>query len=110
VPNSLEKLEQLHREFVTTPPPPDAGGAELALRTLLVTAGPMLREQLPTSAGDLDDLLERGATFMLAMRSDDSVPLVLAQDDDAGELEPAAARDRDPHDPLDWPVEDPDAD
>lgn len=69
--NSIEKLDALHAEF-TAAPSEDATGAELALRTALMFAGPALRQQIPDQPGDLDDLLERGAEFLLGMRSDDA--------------------------------------
>lgn len=70
--NSIEKIEQLEHAFTSSAPSPDAGAAELALRTGLQMLGPTLRAELPASPGDLDDLLERGAAFLLSMRSDDA--------------------------------------
>lgn len=70
--NSIEKLEQLQRDFTDTRPSEDAEPAELALRTILAMFGSTLRAQLPELPGDLDDLLERGAEYLLSMRSDDA--------------------------------------
>lgn len=86
---SIEKLDDLQNDFAHTAPGPDAGAAELALRTVLQMFGPTLRSELPQEPGDLDDLLERGAGFLLSMRSDDAHPIELAQ---YGEMiEPDAA-------------------
>jgi hypothetical protein len=68
--NSIEKLQALERNFTETAPGADASPAELALRTGLQLLGPALRAELPSEPDDLDQLLVRGATFLLSMRSD----------------------------------------
>jgi hypothetical protein len=75
VPTSIEKVHDYARQLQEGPPPADAGPAELALRTLLMTTGPMLLAQLPGHAEDFDELLERGALALLRLRSDDAPAL-----------------------------------
>jgi hypothetical protein len=89
--NSIEKLQALERNFTETAPGADASPAELALRTGLQLLGPALRAELPSEPDDLDQLLVRGATFLLSMRSDDGPRLELVTYGEPHELAPAPA-------------------
>jgi hypothetical protein len=76
VATSLEKVAQL-RDDLSGPPSADPEPAELALRTGIGVMAPMLVRYLPENPGDLDDLLERGAEWLLSLRSDDAPALAV---------------------------------
>jgi hypothetical protein len=77
VSTSIEKIANLRAEL-SGPPSEDAEPAELALRTGIGVVAPMLGRYLPENPGDLDDMLERGAEWLLSLRSDDAEQLQLA--------------------------------
>jgi hypothetical protein len=84
--NSLDKIEQLRREY-TGPPPPDVEGTELALRSMIAMAGPLLPQFLPAIPAVLDEAIEEMAGKLLALRSDDARLLRVAP---VPELQPDA--------------------
>lgn len=71
--NSIEKVDQLILE-IREPPGAEAGALELGLKTALQFGEAQLREMLPASAQDMDELLGFIATKVLEARSDGAPP------------------------------------
>jgi hypothetical protein len=67
--NSIEKIHELAREYQGAPDP-EAPPLELALRTAVMTVGPLFLELLPDDAQELDEGLEEMALKLLSLCSD----------------------------------------
>ena len=67
--NSIEKVRELAREYNGVPDP-EAEPLELAMRTAVMTVGPLFLELLPTEAHVLDEGLEEMALKLLGLCSD----------------------------------------
>lgn len=83
--DSLEKLARFRHDFESSPMTSEP--LDLALRTMLMAAGPMIEQLLPADPGDFDELLEQGAVALLRLRSDTASPIALTVGDEIDALE-----------------------
>jgi hypothetical protein len=70
MPSSVDKVLELVAEY-TGPPPPNAGPAELGVRSLLAM-GIISSDLIPSDPAELDGLLDYLAAQCLLKRSDDA--------------------------------------
>jgi hypothetical protein len=69
---SREKLEGTLRAMVAEEPGEDAHPVELALRSMLQLASGHIATALEAYEDELDDLILKGAAWLLAQRGDDA--------------------------------------
>lgn len=85
---SIEKIHDLVAEY-SGPPKEDDEGLELAMRTAVMTVGPLFLPMLPDDPNYLDAALEQMAIRLLAMRSDGCRQVQLVDDVDGSVIEQA---------------------
>lgn len=83
-----EKLEAKLHNLVVEEPAEDAHPAELAMRGALQLAGRHIPGALEEYEGELDELLVKGAAYLLSLRGDHATPVTLECAGQRAELSP----------------------